>query len=405
MDEAWIAIVLHYTFYICIVLFADPEAIRATGLHQPVAPAGCHSPLAMQEQVGLIGMPGTKFDLTRTKYWDPSRNLTTRVELRYGPYELIPPLVGRDASAGEVIISRNHTICASNFSEHVQEFWCPKERRCRNQHKGWEDSRTEAERNDPADACTLPDAGQEWYTLCGTPYVDPVTGRYIGAEYAWLVCGVGIVAMSIFTQVLAYPRTLCDVLRTCDPPKYYKVAPQSRRAALAEVIGREGVDLKKGGAALYRVAMADGDGRRRGEVVVSRDDLVSDGMGPVYAERGGLYGFYGVHLETSTRERLRYFDAHQAALDRLSRPLMGAAGQTEVSLMGVGVGDKGLRMNRGGAAAAAAAAAAVVTAGGSRGGKRAKKKPAPKKEKKQKMKTTTTRAVSKPRRSSRRRAN
>ena len=111
------------------------------------------------------------------------------------------------------------------------------------------------------------------------------------------------------------------------------------------MIRREGVDLNKGGEAAYRVAFTSGTGASspsgsgRHEAVIPRDVLVSDGMGPVYAERGGLYGFYGVHYETSTRERLRYFDAHQAALDRLSRPLIRGGYR---SLMGVSMGQEKL---------------------------------------------------------------
>ena len=65
----------------------------------------------VQEQFGLIGMPNTSYDLTRTKYYDPEINLTTQVEMRYGPYEFI---------GLPVVITRNHTICPSNFSEDVR---------------------------------------------------------------------------------------------------------------------------------------------------------------------------------------------------------------------------------------------------------------------------------------------
>ena len=56
-------------------------------------------------------MPNTSYDLTRTKYYDPEINLTTQVEMRYGPYEFL---------GLPVVITRNHTICPSNFSEDVR---------------------------------------------------------------------------------------------------------------------------------------------------------------------------------------------------------------------------------------------------------------------------------------------
>ena len=49
----------------------------------------------------------------------------------------------------------------------------------------------------------------------------------------------------------------------------------------------------------------------------SKSTLVSDGIGAVYGERGGLYGLNGIHGETSTRERLRTFDSYNHALERI----------------------------------------------------------------------------------------
>ena len=49
-----------------------------------------------------------------------------------------------------------------------------------------------------------------------------------------------------------------------------------------------------------------------------RAALVSDGAGPAFGERGGLYGLHGVHGETSTRERLREFDNHCFAVQRIA---------------------------------------------------------------------------------------
>jgi len=338
VDECWLAVMFHYIFYILIVTTSHPETIRATGLHQPVASPGCRSDLAIQEQVGLVGMPNTSFDLTRTKYYDTLSNITTQVELRYGPYEF---LLQRP-----VIITRNHTLCPSNYSEHVMEFWCVKEYTCRRQHHGYEQSRTKEEGDR---TCTLPTSGDEWYTLCGTPYIDPLTGRDTSSEYVMVVCGICLVAMTLFTQIYHYPRTLLDVICTCEVPMYYKIQSQHNDTMLQEICERK-MDYKKG-KEMYRVVrkniFTEGQGGEIEDFMIMSNTkrsgggtsdeknenneknewmekalLVSDGMGPVYGERGGLYGFHGVHHETSTRERIRTFDSYSHAMERLSRPLV-----------------------------------------------------------------------------------
>ena len=55
---------------------------------------------------------------------------------------------------------------------------------------------------------------------------------------------------------------------------------------------------------------------QRGEGVCweTRDDLVLDGSGPQYAERGAQYGLHG---EGSTRDRLNTFRNRQFALKRV----------------------------------------------------------------------------------------
>lgn len=325
VDECWLAIMLHFTFYIVIVLTSEPENIRATGLHQPIAADGCHSPLIVQEQFGLIGNPNSSYDITRTKYWDPAINLTTKVELRYGPYELFNQ---------PVIITRNHTICPFNFSEHVQEFWCTKEYKCRAQHRGYEMTRTQNEID--LDRCTLPMQGTEFYTICGTPYIDPITGRDTSYEYIMVICGVCFVAMTLFTSIYHYPLTLLDVLLSGFRivPMYYKVKGQNNKYIVNKIIQKK-VNTTTG-KALYLVShinrndatnindfmvLGGGGGGDNNSEWVEKKNLVSDGMGPVYGERGGLYGYHGVHHETSTRERLRTFDSYCHAMERLNVPL------------------------------------------------------------------------------------
>ena len=174
--------------------------------------------------------------------------------------------------------------------------------------------------------CTLPSVGKEWYTLCGTPYIDPRSGRDTSSEYVMVVVGTCLVAMCLFTQIYHYPRTLFDVIRNCEVPKYYKVKAQNNQKILKQIYNHK-IDTTNG-EELYQVEhvgsnesdSVDSENNRKW---IRKEKLVSDGMGPVYGERGGLYGWHGVNHETSTRERLRTFDSYGHALERLQRPLSG----------------------------------------------------------------------------------
>ena len=304
IDEVYAAVIFHYTFYICIVLFSNPENIRATGLHQHVAPPGCQSPLVLNESVGILGLPDTPSeqypyigDITRRKYYDPSNNIVTKITLRYGPYEVLP-WPGR-----KVEVERNHTICPSNFSEPVQEFYCAKEQRCRNPHLDM--------------PCTMPAPGTEWYTLCGTSYIDMESGRDTYAEYVMLICGVCLLGMYVFTAILAYPRTLFDIIFDCTCPKYYKIHGHPGLRGSVKRIIRKSVTGGEGDDAVHedKYLIEHDDGTSEW---MEKSSLVSDGVGAMYGERGGLYGLHGIHGETSTRERLRTFDSYNNAIERIN---------------------------------------------------------------------------------------
>jgi len=290
VDEAFLAMLLHFGFYIGLVLCADPAAVRATGLHQELAPLGCHSALVLNESVGLLGLPDTPLDITRHKYIDPSSDTVTKVTLRYGFYESVP-LVGQ-----RVVIERNETICPLNFSEPTQEFWCSAEQRCR--------------RGPRDEACSLPAAGVDWYTLCGTSYVDPESGRNLFPEYALLVIGVSIVALCIFASTLAYPRTLLELLRDGRLPRYWKTAGAPAQPVV-RILERQ-VDSSTG----VERFLVERKGASEPQWA-PRAELVCDGAGPAFGERGGLYGVHGVHGETSTRERLREFNNYNHAVERI----------------------------------------------------------------------------------------
>ena len=220
----------------------------------------------------------------------------TKITLRYGPYEVLP-WPGR-----KIEVERNHTICPSNFSEPVQEFYCAKEQRCRNPHLDM--------------PCTMPAPGTEWYTICGTSYIDMESGRDTYAEYVMLICGVCLLGMYVFTAILAYPRTLFDIIFDCEWPKYYKIhAHPGLRGSVKRII-RKSVTGGEGDDAIdedkYLIEHDDGTSEW-----MEKSSLVSDGVGPMYGERGGLYGLHGIHGETSTRERLRTFNSYNNAIERI----------------------------------------------------------------------------------------
>jgi hypothetical protein len=300
VDECFVAVVFHYVFYMLLVVGADPTTVRATGLHQPIAPVGCHSPMVLEETVGLVGLPNTPNeaipwfgDITREKYYDPSLNLTTKVRLRYGPYEVLP-FPGRP-----VVVERNHSICPSNFSEDTHEFWCVEENRCR---------------AGMGDVCRLPTAGAEWYTICGTAYVDDDgTGglRSIYPEYVMMLLGLCSLSVYLFAAILAYPRTIFDIVWDLKLPRYYKIEGEPTSGNIVSIRGKK--INKVSGREEYLVKRNKGS-----QGWEPKHRIVSDGTGPIYGERGGLYGIHGVHAETSSRERLRMYDSHRNAVERIS---------------------------------------------------------------------------------------
>ena len=89
-------------------------------------------------------------------------------------------------------------------------------------------------------------------------------------------------------------------------PRYYKITVA---AAPAQILDRR----VRGANVEYYVTPKQGDGQWR-----PRSTLVSDGAGPAFGESGGLFGRQGVHAETSSRERLRVYDARKNAIERIA---------------------------------------------------------------------------------------
>ena len=123
---------------------------------------------------------------------------------------------------------------------------------------------------------------------------------------------IGLCSLSIylFTAILAYPRTIFDIVWDLKPPKYYKIKGEPTAGNITTICDKR--VNRASGREEYLVERS-----RRARQWEPKHNIVSDGTGPVYAERGGLYGIHGVHAETSSRERLRAFDSHRNAVERI----------------------------------------------------------------------------------------
>eukprot|EP00656_Telonema_subtile_P035685 TRINITY_DN39648_c0_g1_i2.p1 TRINITY_DN39648_c0_g1~~TRINITY_DN39648_c0_g1_i2.p1 ORF type:complete len:151 (-),score=34.32 TRINITY_DN39648_c0_g1_i2:78-530(-) len=92
------------------------------------------------------------------------------------------------------------------------------------------------------------------------------------------------------------------------------VYKRQQHGELQEILDRR--VCESSGAELYLVRRADS----LQPLWVDKDQLVTDGAGPVYGERGGLYGEHG--WSGSTRERLRLWRAGE---DQARRQAIAAA--------------------------------------------------------------------------------
>lgn len=151
-----------------------------------------------------------------------------------------------------------------------------------------------------------------WYYICGTPFNDG--SGHTHAEYILTIFAIAFIGIITYTNALCYPRNFYEQFFVLGEfPKYYKIhAPK-------EIICKVEADrVSTNGKKEYKVLLKGV--RKSGPEYYAwrtKDDLVLDGAGQMYGERGGLYGLLYDTYESSTRDRLRTYDSYKFALDRL----------------------------------------------------------------------------------------
>lgn len=115
--EIVVGVLLHYSFYIYLVLFSQPQNIKAIGYHQPVGP--CDEPVPVKTPFGHM-------------------------------------------------LQKNKYLCLDAFYEDYFDFHCTKKK---------------------------PASGEEWYTVCGTPFPNH-------KEYIVVVASFCVVALYWYWQLL-----------------------------------------------------------------------------------------------------------------------------------------------------------------------------------------------------------
>eukprot|EP00948_MAST-09A_sp_MAST-9A-sp1_P004168 g4168.t1 len=310
VDEISLAVLYHFLHYVVLVFTVDPGKQVSIGLRQPIA--------------------FSKVNCTLTQ------------TITY-PYSL-------SMIMDDVSVSKNPYLCANNFDEGYFDFSC----------LGKGDNKNYG----------IPNEGDRWYTICGTPYGGDWNANYSQSsasgfanrgsewEYRWTIVTIAIVGITIYWQALHYPRTIFelvyDIFAKGRLPSYYKVKVQRLDKKIAEERlkkkrkgrtsrGRTDVTQEKtdtvtdgdytmnpqGNSLAFIDTIADvrvnpDTGNEEYKVVLTdehcsskwirREDLVSDGCGQVYGER---YGLYGLHGQGSTRHRIDEFRSKHFAIERL----------------------------------------------------------------------------------------
>ena len=189
-------------------------------------------------------------------------------------------------------------------------------------------------------ACSAqpPEPGAQWYWICGTGWENG-DGETSRAEYLLVVIGICLLGMAAYTQALCYPRNIFEQLfHYREWPQYYKTNAPSR--IVTEIQGRR---IGEGGEVEFLVTREARPGEggssggaaaagSEGAVWCAQSDLVQDGAGEVFGERGGHYGAFYDTYGSSTRDRLRTYDAHAAARERIERYQRPAAAAPVVGL-------------------------------------------------------------------------
>uniref|UniRef100_A0A7S3PGC2 Uncharacterized protein n=1 Tax=Aplanochytrium stocchinoi TaxID=215587 RepID=A0A7S3PGC2_9STRA len=161
--------------------------------------------------------------------------------------------------------------------------------------------------------------GNQWFWICGTDW-DNKSGDTCRWEYVFLIYGSSIIGINIYAILLAYPRTLFDLIRQRDFPRYYKtdnpleIVTKLEESRINEN-GRQEFKVrtvKFGGSYGYFAETETSE-----PTWIERSKLENDSVGPVYGERGGQYGILHDTYGSSSKDRIRTFESRKHSLERL----------------------------------------------------------------------------------------
>jgi len=283
IDEAFVAVCMHFSHYMLLVLFSHPDQLQVLGLHQDqgYAPAPNRT---RDEDYGC----------------DYMRNLTYPYPFTDGAFwpftvSALPEAIRPAHALPAVTVWKRPYICpygSQLFDEKVVDFSCEMARKQ-----------------------TWLGGGHMWYWICGTGW-DSGDGSTSHIEYIIVIWGICLFGLNLYAQAFCYPRTLYEqFVELREFPRYYKTD-----APTEVVVGFEGDRVNEdSGRRELLVARVDA---RTGEALepawVEKDELAQDAVGPVYGERGGMYGVLHDTYGKSTLDRIRTADALEHASARLN---------------------------------------------------------------------------------------
>ena len=207
-DECFLAMMLHFTHYIVLVIAMNPAKMQVYGLHQPMGSA-----------------PGSSDAYS----CDQTRNLTYPYPLTPAFAKIVRQLSGGlihqredDAPFQDVTVWKRPYLCPGGemMDEPVQSFDCAMSR------------------------AHPPQPGQQWYWLCGTGW-ENADGSTSSVEYRLVVIFVCLLGMNLYAIALCYPSTLYEqLLVKWSIPKYYFASPTQQDANATFVEKRNDADDK-----------------------------------------------------------------------------------------------------------------------------------------------------------------
>jgi len=282
-DEIFIAVLVHFLHYMGLVLLANPATFQVQGLHQ------------------TMGSPPGSND---TWACDQMHNLTYPYPFTAGFKQFESML-----SLAEGTIPESLTNGFADVTVWKRPYLCEDEILLDEGTFGYSCEKARQQKWVP---------GNQWFWICGTDW-DNKTGETSWWEYFFLIFGSSIIGINIYAILLAYPRTLFDLIRQRDFPRYYKA--DNPEFLIAEI---EDSRVNKDGEEEFKVKtvpLKNNYGYFAGTSTetrwISRARLENDSAGQMYGERGGLYGVLHDTYDSSTKDRLRTFVSRKHALDRL----------------------------------------------------------------------------------------